>query len=1071
MPGPPAPRARDHRRAPVEAVTVVILTRPGGPVVSLLLDALAQQSRRPDGIVLTGLRPDDAEVVQAREHPLLAAGMPLTVRGPLSHHPGRGPALGQVVADALTVLPAGAGDWAWLLYDDSHPEPSALEHLIEATRRTSGVGVVGPKLVELDDPRRLIAIGQTLSRGGRPADTALTGQIDQGQYDQRSDVLGVPVAGMFVRTEVLGGLGGFDPAFGDGVEGLDLSWRSHLAGHRVVVAPRAVLRQGRDGLGTVSPWRTRRRTRQVALARGSWWMSPLRACGILVTSLLAGLGLLLVKRPGAAAAELADLTAVLAPWRGWGARWRFRRHQRVGRRHLRGLFESSRGAWRGTTDLVHDALTPRAAQRESRGAVETGPVADEVQSLDRGPDGRAWWSWPLAAAVGLGLLAATVRWRELWPGLSGSSVGVAGGELSTPATGSAGLWHSWWDGWHGPGLGSAAPDEPWLLPMAGATWLVERLPWVSSTADPAALAATWWLFAAVPASVLTGYVAARVVLPSRGGRVLVGLVWAGLPPLSVAVSTGRLGPTVAHVLVPLVVAGFVVSAGRGEAARRTAATFATVLALGLTALFVPGLLLVSSVAGLLLLLLAPGWGRLRGLVLAVCPWLLLGPWLDTAWQDPRLLLGGAGATTTQGRVEAWQTLLLHPGGSPSPALWWTIPILALAVLASTRAGARGARASLALVGAVLGLAAALAASRVAVGTVPQGYSEAGALVTTWPGTYLSLAGACLLLAAAAGADRGGRAGRWATWRRPLLAVVAAVAAVSGTAILAWSTWTGTGPALQVAQPAHPAVVTEQAGGPEAIRLLELQPQADLVRYQLIGAEPGSWVRDRAREISPVTSAAPGPGEAQLEAVTRLLLGHQEVADPDEAAGEGTAETAPGEPTTVQERLHDLAIGYVGLRVPVEHALADELDAVPGLTRLGGSTELLMWRVAALGEGEDLHPPARVRVLDAEGSPLSAVPVTGPHAGVDPHRLTQVPAGATLVISQGGGWSEHVQVRIDGDELVAVPGPWPPSYELTGPGALQIDVLPEHRGRHLSTAVLAGVFAFLALPLGGRRRPR
>src|SRR5690606_14310050 len=104
---------------------------------------------------------------------------------------------------------------------------------------------------------------------------------------------------------------------------------AHLAGHRVVVAPDAVVRQGEEGLGVTDPLRTRLRQRQVALARGSLWSSVRRGLGVLVTSTLAALALLLVKRPADAAAEWTDVRAVLSPARGWGARRRFRRRRTV----------------------------------------------------------------------------------------------------------------------------------------------------------------------------------------------------------------------------------------------------------------------------------------------------------------------------------------------------------------------------------------------------------------------------------------------------------------------------------------------------------------------------------------------------------------------------------------------------------------------------------------------------------------------------------------------------------------------------------------------------------------------
>ena len=49
---------------------------------------------------------------------------------------------------------------------------------------------------------------------------------------------------MLVRRYVFDALGGFDRGFLAHGEDVDLGWRAHLAGHRVVVVPQARVRQG-----------------------------------------------------------------------------------------------------------------------------------------------------------------------------------------------------------------------------------------------------------------------------------------------------------------------------------------------------------------------------------------------------------------------------------------------------------------------------------------------------------------------------------------------------------------------------------------------------------------------------------------------------------------------------------------------------------------------------------------------------------------------------------------------------------------------------------------------------------
>lgn len=1074
MPATPVTRVRDRPRVRVEDLTVLLLTHPGGPVVLQALDALSLQQRRPDRIVLTGLTAEDAEIADARAHPLIAeGGVELLVREPLGG-PDEKADLWQVIEDARSGFDARPEHWVWILHDDSVPEPEALANLIEATRSSSGVGVVGPKLVRADNPRRLISVGHRITRGGRLVDSHVARELDQGQHDQRVDVLGVPLPGMLVRSDVLNDVRGIDKAFDEGTEGLDLSWRSHLAGHRVVVATDAVVRQGEIGHPPAT-LATRRRTRQMALARGSWWSAPWRAIGILLTSVLAGLGLLLVKRPTEAAAEFADTGAVLSPWRGTGARWRFRGRTRVRRGHLSGLFAPASSGWHGTADTVHGALVSRDTQRGAS-AAETGPVSAEAESLESNPSRlRSLWSWPLALAVLVGVAAALVRWRDLLSSLSGRGHGVSGGAIAPVGTDAEGLWHAWAAPWSGAGLGSGDVAAQWLLPMSGLTWLVERLPWVSASQSPAAVGLAWILCAAIPLSVVSAYLATKIGVRARWIRALAGLVWAGMAPLSAAVDEGRLGPVIAHVALPLIVAGVVVASSRRQGAQRTSAAFATALLTALVGAFTPSVLVLVSIAGLLVLLFGPGWGRLRGLLLLVLPWALSGPWLKEVLADPRVLLGGAGATTAgQPAADPWQTLLLHPGGGLSPTLWWTVPLILLAIGATLRRGHRGRRAGVLLTGALIGLVAALAAPLLQVGVVQVGHPAAGDPVTAWQGLFVSVTAACLLLGAAQAVELPHPAGR-DPWHAPVVTVLTGVVAFAGLGTLAWTAWAGVGPQLEVATRAYPAVVDAQAHGPEALRILDLSVQDDKVTYRLAGREPGLWVRDHVVELVASSRAARQPGGADGDSAAAATSGADSLEPGRVALGDAVLALTDGagldDSVPAHDALLDLGVGYVGLRAPEDDPLIASLDATAALTRVNSTDDLLLWRVGSSGDDSGLVPPARVRLVDAAGKALDIVPVDGPHSTL--RSSIEVAPGDTeaLVVSETAGWASVATVRASGEVLEPVADEWPLRYPVTAGAAdqLQIELPQQDVTWRLVTAGLWALVLFLALPFGSRRR--
>ncbi|ANS78427.1 Glycosyl transferase, family 2 [Serinicoccus hydrothermalis] len=1018
------------------------------------LRAVAAGRRRPQRALL--LHPDpsgrSAHLLGDLAHEL---GLPLLVRE--LPRPDRVAA----VRTALETLPDGPGHWIWFLAADARPETGALTALTTAARRSSRVGLVGPKLVRADQPRLLRSLGHHLTPAGRVVDPTRAALVDQGQLDLRQDVLGVPLSGSLVASSVLEQVGGIDPAFAqDGVDGLDLGWRAHLAGQRVVVAPDAVVRQGEAGLGVVDPLLTRVRVRQLALARGSAWAAPWRALGVLVTSLAAALVLLLVKRPADAAGEWADVRAVLRPGRGWSARRRFRRRRTVAPRDLEGLHEPRGTGWRATLDTVGDALDPRqrrsgSAAGSRTGALRSGPVSDDFDDLSGGGRRPGRWSWPLALALLLAAAATLWTGRGVLAGLDPAGTGLTGGQLGTATTDAAGLWSSTVDAWRGGGLGHDDPPPAWLPQAAALSWLVGLAPGAGRGAAGPALA---WLLAAAPVlSVLTAYLALRRSTLRRWLRAALALGWALAPSLTVAVAQGRVGPAVVHVLAPLLVAGLLVVSDRGPGVRRAAAAFGSVLGLAIAAQWVPLVLVPGTLAGLLVLALGRGSARWRGAVVAVLPWLLLLPWWPSLLAGPVQLLGGAGATSASPALPAdpspWQLLLLHPGGvGPGGldglVLWLQVPVWLAALAALLRPADRGRRAVVAVTVAVVALTLAQVAVRTSLGVLPEGHAEAGSLVTVWPGTLLSLAGAGLVLAAAALVDE--LLGR----RRPVLRLparalgmgAAALVVAAPVAVAAGAAVAGrVDPGLTVAADPLPPVASEQARGPAAVRTLLLEPEQDGLLVDLQGAEPEPTriLRDRTVDL-----ARGVPEQTVVEQAVSALVGG---ASADQAQGE----------------LLDLGVGYVQLAAADTHPVVDDLDRVSGLTRVSSPQDTVLWRMV---EGD----PARTRVVedgvidgagdgggDGDGGTVAVLPATGPHGQA--RGTVEVPEPASLRVAEGTGWSDVARVTVDGEEL-----------DLEAPGAMSLLA-----GRHtvevtlptpglpwqLVALALAAVTAFLALPVG------
>ena len=118
---------------------------------------------------------------------------------------------------------------------------SAIRVLVAELFR-SNAGIVGPKLVDWDEPRQLQHVGLGLDRFGEVDPVVEPGEYDQEQHDAVRDVFVLPSACLLVRADLFRALDGFDPNISFHGDDVDLCWRAHLTGARVIVAPDARVR-------------------------------------------------------------------------------------------------------------------------------------------------------------------------------------------------------------------------------------------------------------------------------------------------------------------------------------------------------------------------------------------------------------------------------------------------------------------------------------------------------------------------------------------------------------------------------------------------------------------------------------------------------------------------------------------------------------------------------------------------------------------------------------------------------------------------------------------------------------
>lgn len=559
------PVAGSHPAAPAPTtppVTAVLVTRGTTRYLSTTLRALAGQTRRPSRLVVVDAgRQADPDVERLARG--VIAGLPSEVR--VVHAPGAR-TFGHAVRQGLgsTAAPAGPEGWLWLLHDDSAPAPTALAELVRAVEHAPSVGVAGVKQRTWTDPERLLEVGLRTSRSGRRMTGVEVGEMDQGQHDARDDVLGVGLAGALVRRDVWDDLGGTDPALGPFGDGLDLSRRARLAGHRVVVVPSAVVRHAqasyhglrgdggaeedvdRDGDGQPDAGDHRRSfgARRRASVHQLLVGAPLVLMPVVgLLAILGGpfraLARLVSKEPGLAVVELTAPIAAASRLVAIGrARRTATRTRRLRRGVLRPLQATSRDVWVEWRDR-------RLARAEGRRTVHA-PSELELRELA---------ALATRRRVGLGVLAVTLVAASLvalgpLAGQALAGARLVGGALS-PAAGAFGdVWTAATSGWSGSGLGAAAPGDPLWGVLLPATLVVDAQGVVSVL-----------LLGSVLLAGLGAWAAAGAATRSVGVRLWAALVWATAPALLLGVGDGRLGATLAHVALPWVVLGVVRAVG------------------------------------------------------------------------------------------------------------------------------------------------------------------------------------------------------------------------------------------------------------------------------------------------------------------------------------------------------------------------------------------------------------------------------------------------------------------------------------------------------------------------------
>ncbi|MFD7904477.1 glycosyltransferase [Kitasatospora sp. NPDC059747] len=942
-------------------------------------------------------------------------------------------------------------EWLWLLHDDCEPQTDALRRLLQVADSTPSAAVVGPKLRSWYDRRQLLEVGVTIARSGRRWTGLDRREQDQGQHDQVRPVLAVSSAGMLVRRDVFEELGGFDKALPLMRDDADFCWRVNAAGHRVVVAPDAVLRHAEAAsrerraidCGASHPHRVDKAGAvYTLLANCKGALFPYVLLRLVLGTLVRAVTNLLGKDPRQAFDELAGLGHELVRLpRLLAARKRRARTRAADALDDRTLFPAPGATTRLAVEGVISSLGIGGADDNvgRHGSVEAGGDDDAedlvveqfalIKKLARRP------APVLFAAL---LVFALVACR----GLFGSGV-LFGGALLPAADGAGGLWSMYADAWHPIGTGSTAAAPPYLGVLAVLSWIF------FGHAD---LAITLLLFLTVPLAAVSAYLVSRPLLDSKLVRAWASAAYALLPAATGALAQGRLGTAVLAVLLPPLARAAAITAGLGireESAAKGARpgwrpVWMTVLLLTLATAFVPltwalavplclatlGVAVVRGGAfgsgGAALRLLG-----LRVVVVLALPVAVLAPWSLTVLSHPQSLLMEAGLPGLHGSgAGAVGLVLVNPGGAGVPPVWLSAGVVLAALAALLRADRRRA------VLAAWGAAGAGMVFAVAVAGTSVTPASGGPAVPAWAGPATLVAGIALLAAAAIGADGANArvAGIAFGWRQPVAALVVAAAALAPLGTGLWWAVTGAdGPLHRADASQVPAFVAEEAGTTDRARTLVVtgEKSGGAVRYTLVRGA-GLTLGQSESTVDPATGTQDG-----LNKVVGSLL-----------AGSGADQAGA---------LSGYGIAYVVVERPVIDVFKDVLDATPGLVKANQDGAAALWQV---------NGAAAVRaVITAPG----AAPVVVP-SGVRDIATTVAagPDGRVLRLAESA--SPEWKATLDGTALepTTVDG-WAQGFKLPAGGG-KLSVTREagllHTGWIWAQVLIGLTILVLALP--GRR---
>ncbi len=635
----------------------------------------------------------------------------------------------EVDAVVTELGPDTAGDWIWIVPDDTEPAPATLSTLLARVLKQPDGAVFGCLLIE---PRRRGAgrlvsdWAQTISGNGRVRLLTEPGELYQGQLSA-GPVLGVPASGMLVRGDVWRFLGGFNERLPRGLWGLDFGWRANLTGYTVIADPEAQLT---NYAGFDDPADDRAAGLALRLAhsrRPLRWLVGLR---LALVGLLVSLCYLLGKDPDRASEEFRGLWSWIT---GRGLRRSLNTQLSAlpikpsGQARTRGLLPARGSGVRRAFSLTAARFLGWLETFTDTGAAVSIDEMTGDDFADRGT-GRQRIPVVLIGIVAL-LLGALLAARNSYGGGE-----LTGAQLLAAPQG----WLDLVNAYIAPVPGSAGAGAPWtalagvfsLITLGNPDWLV-----------------TVVLLLAVPLAWVTSYRLLRHLVSDHVLAALGALGYAVTPALIGGLNAAAFGLATFAILLPVL--GYSLRTWLRHGAWSWRAAGAVGFWLLLACSLVP---LVWAVALVAAIVSGVRSGRVKAwfqwLLVLVSPLLIfVSPWGELVLRFPgRLLTGIEPTLAPTDPVPAWTVLVGQSTAGAAP-LWLGIGFFAVCWLGGFAGAVRRPSVSLPALGlAVVSVAVAVTLTRFVVQVPPGSWVRPQAL------EWQLLVAAALLLAAVIGLD-------------------------------------------------------------------------------------------------------------------------------------------------------------------------------------------------------------------------------------------------------------------------------------------------------------------------------